>query len=133
MQDEHVYWNKHSNAIDELYHTLDDSDFVFLNKKIAEKADELFEAAGPLSDAMGVKFWMWPEHQKGDETRFALWPWGNVDRGGTGDPTEMAKYSELAEDVLGKLSVFMRSFDELLELFHRELHLAAEELQPKIS
>jgi hypothetical protein len=133
MENEHVYWNNHSSALDDLYHEINESDFVFLNEKISKKSQEVSDALGPLLNVMGLKFWVWPERQSGDSTRFALWPWGNVDRAGSGDPEQMRKYDDLETDVLGKLSTFITAFDELLKLFHRELHLNDEDVPPNMA
>jgi hypothetical protein len=134
MLTNHMYCYGHSKALRSLFFELQDADFIFLNDEISKGSAEVVERASDLLAFMGLKFWVWPENQTkiDDETTYALFPWGNVDRAGDGDADKEARYDRLVDEMEIKLNVFMESFDKLLNLFHRVLHLHGH-LPPQLS
>lgn len=129
MYNNHLYESYHSDGLHDFMHMAGDSEFVFLLQPLESQLEVVLRRAAVLSEFMALKFWIWPEGQRGEDGfRFALWPWGNVDRAGTGEIEQMKKYNEMGTEMERLLTEFRTSFDELIRLFHTELHLTESDI-----
>jgi hypothetical protein len=71
----------------------------YLNSNLAPLTFELTVALKELLSFIAIHFFVFPESQRYDDTRYCLYPDLCIDRRGSGEPEEMSKYDKYTEQL----------------------------------
>jgi len=93
----------------------------FINNELQSSATNLSRAIIILLDWISLNFWIYPERQTGENTRYCMQPHWNVDRAGNGKKGESKKYREASE----KLSALSKEVNVLYKTYR---HLVKNKL-----
>jgi len=69
----------------------------FINEDLNSAALNMVRALGEILSWTSLNFWVYPENQKRENTRFCMHPELNLDRQGHGTPEQMQMYDELTK------------------------------------
>ena len=113
---DHSYRSKDVNRFSDLDHCLNKASFVPIDEDLQNAFCNLKSRTGRLLVFLGLKFFVYPENQSGENYRFVMQPALNVDRAGTGEFEDVEKYDKLAEELEGIYTGFRDAYRELIEI-----------------
>lgn len=71
----------------------------YLDDELEKCSDVLVQALEELATFMALQFWVWPEDQDRENLRFCMFPWGNMDRGWSGEAEKLQQYRNLESEL----------------------------------
>ena len=71
----------------------------YFNKLLNDVTNDYLTSIKNLTNFMSSKFFVYPRGQTGGNLRMCMHPNFNIDREGSGDPSEMEKYDKLTEEL----------------------------------
>lgn len=121
LHNQHAYSDRESHMLAEMVVFLEAAETHFLNENLRDLAKELVESGEALLSYMGLKFFVYPDHQTNSPLRFAMQPNWNMDREGNGSPEQIRKYDALTKELERLVWNMSGAYDSLIKSFHTVL------------
>ena len=107
LRSDHSYINQKGQKVDEFCYFLGRDENQFLSSELSLAAKEFWESNLKLDSFLGLKFYLYPENQNGENLRFCMAPWLNIDRGGFDTPEQLEEYEKFKVE-LESLTIDLR-------------------------
>lgn len=107
---DHSYYESFRNPIIAFCDFFNKAQNEYLNSNLSSLSEQLTSSLKELLKFIGIHFFIYPENQKLDNTRYCLYPLLNIDRMGSGDPEEMWKYDNYADQLQAVVSKASKSY-----------------------
>ena len=100
IETDHSYRLSQTTKLDKFCQALVGVGETFVRPGLHEKTGELLRAISELRDFIGLKFFVYPEKQSGDDFRLCMMPAWNCDRGANPTYENLNKYDNLSDELL---------------------------------
>jgi hypothetical protein len=123
LQGDHSFVASRIHVVDAFARFSELTSNEYISSSLSTGISALLESLVNLQDFVGRHFFVFPDHQAGDDWKLCLYPDLNVDRRGSGKPEDMKRYDEFAGQ-LNKIANAVRDrYREYRRGVKRELHV----------
>jgi hypothetical protein len=113
----HEYYSEHSRAAYRIIHFLRKVSNEFLDEELERLSNDMADSFEMLQNFIAMRFFIWPELSHRENVRYCLWPSGNIDRAGDGEPESERRYDEY----LRELQLLVDRASSAMVVFRREI------------
>ena len=106
----HCYVGDHVRCLAEFHDFSILTENRYFNESVLLKRDDLAKVCRRLSEFISKHFFVFPNYKIGDHFQYTMYPDLNIDRGGSGDPVQMARYDKYADELLELLKELRSSY-----------------------
>lgn len=121
MINEHACRNSETTALGSVINYIDSAEAHFLNSDLRSAASAFADAGAALQKFIGLRFFVYPKHDRSEDRQFAMQPSWNVDREGKGTPEQEERYDKLTAEMEGLLRTMDDAYISMIKKFHEEL------------